>query len=81
VNTNKTTGAVNQISAPGDQHHMNRIFASGNSYLTWQQPEEDRGLGKYNIVALGVKDEKWTTVEKEWIEGNKSLLIREHHFK
>lgn len=74
VSVNKKTGALNMISNTADPYRMNWLFASGDEYLTWQKPEEDWGLGKYDVPHLGVKDEKWTKVTAEKSVGNKMSL-------
>ena len=72
---NKTTGAIRQIANPNDKHKMNWIFASGDSLLTWQKPDQDWGLGKYEVLDLKLKDERWTTPEKQVVAANKSSLL------
>lgn len=75
VSVNKTTGAINQISNPTDKYKMNWIFASGDVNLTWQKPEQDWGLGKYDVVDLGVKNERWTKISKQKTSGNKISIF------
>jgi hypothetical protein len=75
ITHNKNTGAVNSIIHPKDKYGMSWVFASGDSNLTWQKPEQDWGLGKYNAEDLGVKEEKWTMPVKKEIAVNKSVLL------
>ena len=75
IGVNKTTGAIYRITNPSDKYGMNWIFASGDSNLIWQKPEQDWGLGKYDAVELGLKDERWTTIAEQKTPGNKSSLV------
>lgn len=75
LNVNKTTGALTKISNPTDKYAMNWVFASGDQYLTWQKPEQDWGLGKYDISNLNVKNEKWTSPSEIKETAGKSTLL------
>ncbi len=75
ISYNETTGALKAISNINDQHRMNWIFASGDSALRWQKPEEDWGLGKYDITDQGVKSERWTKISGKKISGKKVSLF------
>lgn len=75
ITTNKTTGAIQQITHPSDQQQMNWVFASGDTNLRWQKLEQDWGLGKYNVVGMAVKDEKWSTAATQSKQGNKTILL------
>lgn len=75
ININKTTGAIKEITNPNDKNQMNWIFASGDVNLTWQKPEQDWGLGKYDAKDLGIEDEKWTIPITQKSSANKSTLV------
>src|SRR5690242_11740619 len=74
ITYNKQTGAVTAIVNPTDPNKMNWIFSSEDSLLKWQKNDQDWGLGKYDVEALGIKDEKWTVVDKQKIVGNTMSL-------
>jgi hypothetical protein len=74
INTNSKTGAVIKIGNPLDKHQMNFVFASGDTNYKWQKPEEDWGLGKYDVADMGVKGESWGTAIKQSISGSKTIL-------
>lgn len=77
---NKTSGALNLITNSSDKHQMNWIFASGDEKLTWHKPEEDWGLGRYDVPELGVKDERWTRITKQKTSGSKTSLVYETRY-
>ena len=75
IGLNKTTGAINAISNPADKYKMNWIFASGDTNLTWQKPEQDWGLGKYDALDLGLKNEQWTKITEQSSSKNKTFIL------
>ena len=64
-----------KIEHLGDKHKMNWVFNSDDDKLTWQKPEQDWGLGKYDAPGLGIRDEKWTAIATPVITGSKSTLV------
>lgn len=75
VGINKTTGAINQINNPKDKYQMNWIFASGDPNLTWQKPEQDWGLGKYDVIDKEVKNERWVNIAEQKTSGKKTSIL------
>jgi len=75
INIDKTTGAIRQISNPFDSYKMNWLFASGDLNLTWQKPQEDWGLGKYDAPEMGVVNDQWKIAARQFLEGNKNVTL------
>jgi len=72
---NKVTGAICNIVNPDDQHRMNWVLASGDDKLTWQKPEHDWGLGKYDVKELNVENESWIRPVEQRIEKKASVMV------
>lgn len=54
---------------------MNWIFASQDPNMTWQKSEQDWGLGKYDAVDLGLKNERWTSIAEQITSENKISIL------
>ena len=59
VEINSSNGAISKISNLKDPNQMNWIFSSSDGISDWQKPNQDWGLGKYQLNEPGATPQKW----------------------